>query len=314
MCYCHSTYSCDTVCNENGVDYCQTVMSLISCSSLEFVNDTVCDPGNNNELCLYDGGDCCLGESQDCSSDCFSLLDTINPDCKCHLDDLSNNCKRKKAYPNQEEAKVFFYQNAFSFTHFVRRNVPIWVHGRQLLWWTEQQGIVQLWWLRLLFFKFILVHILYNRTWLLMSPPWIPTLSRIYPRYFIFNDKIHHLTRHWLFSPATCSMPSVYKDFDCDWENNIASCLFDGGDCCLTQLFGNGYCDPSNNNVFCNYDFGDCCSILTINDGVCDIDNNNEFCSYDGDDCCLENLTFFGQEEFCMYFPLDCQCKQEIKE
>ncbi len=109
-------------------------------------------------------------------------------------------------------------------------------------------------------------------------------------------------------------MPSVYKDFDCDWENNIASCLFDGGDCCLTQLFGNGYCDPSNNNVFCNYDFGDCCSILTINDGVCDIDNNNEFCSYDGDDCCLENLTFFGQEEFCMYFPLDCQCKQEIKE
>ena len=74
---------------------------------------------------------------------------------------------------------------------------------------------------------------------------------------------------------------------ECNNENQIDECFYDGGDCCNQTLVENNECDKINFFKSCAiYDGGDCCSKkdLTSN-GYCDWDNNNPLCNFDGGEC-----------------------------
>ena len=55
------------------------------CFHKQFVGDGVCDDPNNNPYCFFDGGDCCLADSDTSfCKDCFCYLeenDTIDAGC-----------------------------------------------------------------------------------------------------------------------------------------------------------------------------------------------------------------------------------------
>ena len=55
------------------------------CFHKRFVGDGVCDDPNNNPYCFFDGGDCCLADSDTSfCKDCFCYLeenDTIDSGC-----------------------------------------------------------------------------------------------------------------------------------------------------------------------------------------------------------------------------------------
>ena len=55
------------------------------CFYKQFVGDGVCDDPNNNPYCFFDGGDCCLADSDTSfCKDCFCYLeenDTIDAGC-----------------------------------------------------------------------------------------------------------------------------------------------------------------------------------------------------------------------------------------
>ena len=91
----------------------------------------------------------------------------------------------------------------------------------------------------------------------------------------------------------------------CDVGNNNKGCLYDGGDCCECTRVGNGssssfsLCvdpsascfDPTAVTLQSNCTDG---STSEIGNGRCDLGNNNEGCLYDGGDCC--ECTRIGNE------------------
>ncbi len=54
---------------------------LPGCGQPHFKGDNVCDDGNNNEGCSYDGGDCCADEVEGGIPSCMFCTT-----CLCHLD------------------------------------------------------------------------------------------------------------------------------------------------------------------------------------------------------------------------------------
>ena len=99
-------------------------------------------------------------------------------------------------------------------------------------------------------------------------------------------------------------IPSIGNG-SCDIKNNNEGCLFDGGDCCECTLIGN---ESSSSFSLCVDPSASCfdlaavalqsnCtdgSISEIGNGRCDLGNNNEGCLFDGGDCC--ECTRIGNE------------------
>merc|ERR1711988_1114653 len=108
---------------------------------------------------------------------------------------------------------------------------------------------------------------------------------------------------------GSCGVPKYKGDGNCDDENNVCGCGYDGGDCCAKSVKGGvvkkNYCkackcvDPKNQATggACP---GSCGSPTYKGDGNCDDDNNNCGCDYDGGDCCGPN----ADKNYCT----DCQC------
>jgi hypothetical protein len=101
-----------------------------------------------------------------------------------------------------------------------------------------------------------------------------------------------------------CGVPAYKGDGNCDDENNIKECDFDGGDCCLAKVVKT-YCkickckDPK---AGCK---GSCKSKDYVGDGNCDDENNNCGCKYDGGDCCAGSVK--GGKVTTTYCK-DCSC------
>merc|ERR1711934_491374 len=92
-----------------------------------------------------------------------------------------------------------------------------------------------------------------------------------------------------------CALPKYKGDGNCDDENNIKSCGYDGGDCCVARVKGGkvkkDYCkackciDPKNKGG------KPACALPQYRgDGNCDDENNNKGCGYDGGDCCAKTV------------------------
>jgi len=88
---------------------------------------------------------------------------------------------------------------------------------------------------------------------------------------------------------GTCAKPNWQGDGNCDMNNNICGCGWDGGDCCGDDK-NYQYCgdscaciDPDQQAAACT---GTCAKPNWVGDGVCDANNNNCGCEYDGGDCC----------------------------
>merc|ERR1711965_972238 len=94
-----------------------------------------------------------------------------------------------------------------------------------------------------------------------------------------------------------CGAPDYKGDGNCDDENNVKGCAYDGGDCCYKTVEGGQvekkYCseckciDPKN--------LGEppkdpCGAPSYKGDGNCDDENNNKGCAYDGGDCCAKTV------------------------
>jgi hypothetical protein len=113
---------------------------------------------------------------------------------------------------------------------------------------------------------------------------------------------------HHSFVDEWCCKPELFNDGQCDRENNIYTCSYDGFDCCpigLTEdkcplptdcdreAMQNSVCDSETNNPKCYYDMGVCtnmtnkysiiCSSAIEGDGICDLQNN--MCGLDATDC-----------------------------
>merc|ERR1711962_517032 len=95
-----------------------------------------------------------------------------------------------------------------------------------------------------------------------------------------------------------CPKPQWRGDGNCDDENNIESCNFDGGDCCGPNVVKK-YCLECH----CHNVKEDCGKPLWATDEYCDDENNNGGCNYDGGACCGPNVN----KEFCK----DCKCHLE---
>ena len=79
----------------------------------------------------------------------------------------------------------------------------------------------------------------------------------------------------------------------CNEENNIKMCNYDGGDCCNPQKIMDGFCDMNHLNRMCNFDGGDCtCDYKNLTrDGHCNLANNKVGCLFDDYDCICSNST-----------------------
>ena len=89
----------------------------------------------------------------------------------------------------------------------------------------------------------------------------------------------------------------------CNEETNTPECSYDGGDCCLaSNLVGNGICNNQTNIPECNYDGLDCCfnvnsdlchcqELELVGNGYCDLETNNAECNYDAGECCGPDIS-----------------------
>jgi len=109
--------------------------------------------------------------------------------------------------------------------------------------------------------------------------------------------------------PGKCGLPAYKGDGNCDDENNVCGCGYDGGDCCAASVKGGvvkkNYCkacsclDPkSKPKDGCA---GGCGAAAYKGDGNCDDENNNCGCAYDGGDCCGPAV----KTAYCK----ECKCK-----
>jgi len=109
------------------------------------------------------------------------------------------------------------------------------------------------------------------------------------------------------YKPSACGAPDYKGDGNCDDNNNIKSCDYDGGDCCGPDV-GTTYCskcecvDP--NYVPPTTPPPKCGNKAWKGDGNCDDVNNNPGCEYDGGDCCEQSLGEKVKKNYCQ----DCKC------
>jgi len=120
-----------------------------------------------------------------------------------------------------------------------------------------------------------------------------------------------------------CASPYYQADGECDDENNVASCDYDGGDCCGAYVdttwcsdclcLDPAYTGPHGTLAphtwsYYYYYYGhgytsdaDCASPWYKADGECDDENNVAECEYDGGDCCgFEIVTTWCTECLCL--------------
>jgi len=107
--------------------------------------------------------------------------------------------------------------------------------------------------------------------------------------------------------PPNCGAPDYKKDGNCDDNNNLQTCNWDGGDCCGPNI-GTAYCteckclDP--NYVAPTTQAPKCGNEAWKGDGNCDDVNNNVGCGYDGGDCCEQSLGSLVKKNYCH----KCKC------
>merc|ERR1711981_1104284 len=121
--------------------------------------------------------------------------------------------------------------------------------------------------------------------------------------------------------PAGCAKDNYKGDGNCDDDNNVAGCDYDGGDCCASTVMKNGEKTGKVKTPFCTE-----CKCLDPNnqseaettvcskpgwkgDGNCDDDNNVAACDYDGGDCCASTVMKNGVKTGKVKTPFCDECK-----
>ena len=111
-------------------------------------------------------------------------------------------------------------------------------------------------------------------------------------------------------STPICTFPERKGDDICDLSNNNEQCQFDGGDCdkCKDEYMNDGRCHSFNNHTNCDFDGGDCLGLdedcqASMGNGFCDMYTNNERCHFDGGECCDERIP---NEVFIMIWCPEC--------
>ncbi|CAM9177738.1 unnamed protein product, partial [Ectocarpus fasciculatus] len=285
-----------------------TADMLENCERPSHVGDGYCNQGNNNELCGYDGGDCCECTCETPPDDdgaCEYQFACIDPNARCVDDDsitfdIVENCHETQGIGN-----------GYCST---RLNTPECAYdGGDCCSCTCQNDLDDDWGCR--------------------------TFACIDPEAACVNDD--DITTDMF---EICSDPLDIGDGRCNQGNNNEACGYDGGDCCectcendhddnyrcmefscidpkaacvndddiTVDMFencgyvsgiGNGRCDRNNNKVECGYDGGDCCS-CTCQSVSDDYDScTTEYTSFDckdpGASCFGEGTT--GSDDFSFH-------------
>lgn len=135
-----------------------------------------------------------------------------------------------------------------------------------------------------------------------------------------------------------CSNKQWQGDGNCDDNNNVCGCDWDGGDCCGAKPAGLQYCNKDIKNkhgvvIGCkclNPDYvpdkgdgcgqigckGKCNSAKYVGDGNCDDNNNNCGCDWDGGDCCGPKGYKFCVKCKCLdchYIRISDKCTDDIR-
>eukprot|EP00903_Cladosiphon_okamuranus_P014053 g13063.t1 len=332
------------------------------------IGDGYCNIDNNNELCNYDGGDCC---ECTCASDddywgCSTGFACIDPHAECvDDDDITAEMVENCGYVEGIGDGYCNIDNNNELCNFDGGDCCECTCVSDDHFWGCNNGF-----------------------------------ACIDPNAECVDDD--DITANLI---ENCGYVTGFGDGRCDTVNNSEECQYDGGDCCECTCIPNGdddyhgckegfacidpaascvdddditvghltacdpvrmsdgYCDDDHNNLECNYDGGDCCECtcekretsddfwggryggcaqfacvdpsapcvadddITVNmlancpwvngigNGYCDLDMNTPECNYDGGDCCsctcqegefADESTYLCTEFFCIDPSASC--------
>ncbi|CAM9132154.1 unnamed protein product [Ectocarpus sp. 13 AM-2016] len=261
-----------------------TVDMIENCESPWGIGDGYCNHENNNELCAYDGGDCCectCKSHQDDNWACRDQFACIDPNAPCVDDDsvtvdMLENCGWAPGIGDGYCSEDL--------------NTPECAYdGGDCCPCTCQDD---------------------------SDDDWAcTTFACIDPEAACVNDD--DITVDMV---VNCIYPVDIGNGWCDGANNNEECGYDGGDCCecTCENGGKDYrcmefscIDPSaacvNDDDITVDMFENCDYVSGIGNGLCDRDNNKEECGYDGGDCC--SCTCQGDDDWSCggYFSFECK-------
>ncbi|CAM9104677.1 unnamed protein product, partial [Hapterophycus canaliculatus] len=309
-CTCVTPYDDDYFCNQDRFacvdpeapcvdDDDVTIEMIDACGDVQSVGNGYCDAENNNEICGYDGGDCCectCVAGDDSYTDCSNNFACIDPDAPCANDDditvdIPSVCDtvamgNARCDPENNNAECA-YDGGDCCECTCEDRAPDELCG--------DEGF-----------------------------------SCIDPDAACVNDD--DVTVDMIDNCLSEGLGDGY----CHLENNNEECNYDGGDCCEctcpfepTEDGGdNSLCgfpryacvDPSAPCVdddSVTIDMIELCDVANMGDGYCQNDNNIPECAYDGGDCCectcvplidtTTSSTFEGCKDFACIDP-DSPC------
>ena len=249
------------------------------------IGDGECDTDNNNEGCLYDGGDCCdCNTTDDASSSYYSFTLCVDPSASCFNSSaavLQSNCT-DGSIPSIGNGQCDI-ENNIEGCLYDGGDCCNCIDGGSSSYQITSSS-----------FRLCVD----------------PSASCYDPSALTLR--------------INCTdgyIPSV-ENGQCDIENNIEGCLYDGGDCCE--------CTRTNDESSFNYQYSSSLTLCvdpsapcydssaaavqssctngyvpSIGDGRCDEENNFEGCMFDGGDCCLCSCSY-GQTYDCGISGFPC--------
>ena len=293
-------------------DITTTSSNSTDCGSPQWFGDNYCDDENNNELCGWDGGDCCGKD----------VVTTFCSACECL--DPNGASPNTTAPPNICEYDPYLLGNQIC-NNFTNTEVCNWDGGDCCGTNVNKTSCT------------IGCECL-DPNWSLnitTPDPFTPPSSCGSPQYFgddSCDDENNNAACGW--DGGDCCGNTVNVEYcltcQCLDPNGIVPTTNTPSNsttmslCRSPQYIGDGYCDDNNNIWLCDWDGGDCCgeNVLTNycvacecldpkeitdcenpelkGDNHCDDETNNESCNWDGGDCCGDNVN--------VVYCTECKC------
>ncbi len=276
----------ECLCHETGVINCD-----VACDNYDWIGDGFCDGSNNNQVCLYDGGDCChtLIECSFCNGG----------NCTCHETGLSY-CPDEEACEAPNGINDGYCDNEANSQQCNYDGGDCCLQPSKCFSCganecnCHETGLNQCGCL-----DFSEANDGYCDGYnnyaecdydggdcCLASSSCLLTCHG--------DGCICHETGqlHCADTNQLCSLDSWINDGHCHQYANNEECHFDGGDCCMHPSICLTSCyEGEGSSCLCHETGLNHCKCKTMSDannGVCDGFNNNDNCEYDSGDCCLE--------------------------
>ena len=272
---------------EGFLDF-SSISPLLGCPyEIGWVGDGYCDDHTNSELCLYDGGDCCL----------YAITDDYCTDCICHQDGTRHPSKNSPKIP---ESTTYLLDSSLTFTTTASDDTYYYSDTTSGLNPYSNCEITLVSWIgdgvcddhtnnqdcnfdggdccqNLDYFDHCIDCCCHQDGCLTHTTPFVtlcPTCNQ-YMLEYLGNMECNDYTNteECCFDLGDCCDPNASKlptsCLDCDCKENVWTIFTPTEPCEPESFISDGFCDDSHNFPICEFDGGDCCSSTS----------SHEFCS-----------------------------------